>query len=159
MAFFRCQPRGMQAARVSLLPWTISILSTPLGKWPHLLLGPLCLPTTKLGLLPHLPTWSACELPGTLEPNLTDRGPLRSRYRPVCGGSGRPMDLSWPAAGCRGVGSCGQVCSWMLLRQHYGVRCDSGEVSLFLWASVFLSAKWKGLDLIGACPLELGHCL
>lgn len=37
--------------------------------------------------------------------------------------------------------------------------CDFGEVSLFLWASVFLSAKWKGLDLIGACPLELGHSL
>lgn len=36
---------------------------------------------------------------------------------------------------------------------------DFGEASVFLWASVFLSAEWKGLDLIGAYPFKLGHSL
>lgn len=47
----------------------------------------------------------------------------------------------------------------MLLRQHHGVLCDCGEVRLFLWASIFLSAKWKGLDLISESLFDLGHSL
>lgn len=42
---------------------------------------------------------------------------------------------------------------------HHGVLHDFGEVGLFLWASVLLSAKWKGLDSIGECLFELGHSL
>ena len=46
-------------------------------------------------------------------------------------------------ARCRGVDSLSQLWSWMLLKLQHGVLCDFGEVSLFLWSSIFLSSKWK----------------
>lgn len=48
-----------------------------------------------------------------------------------------------PVARCCGVDSLSQLWSWMLLKLQHGVLCDFGEVSLFLWSSIFLSSKWK----------------
>lgn len=69
---------------------------------------------------------------------------------------------SWPAARRCGVGSLCQggakeIASGLKLgvvEVHHGVLYDFGEVSLFLWASVLLSAKWKGLDSISECFLS-----
>ena len=73
--------------------------------------------------------------------------------------SARSLGQRW-ARSCPVAGSSlSQAWSWVLLRQHRGVLCDFGEGSLFLWSSVFLSSKWKGLDLISECLFELGHSL
>lgn len=64
--------------------------------------------------------------------------------------------------GSLGQGGAKEVASGLevdVAEQHHGVLCDFGEVTLFLWASVLLSAKWKGLDFITEYLLEFGPSL
>lgn len=81
MAFFR-QRRGTLAAPVSRLPWTISILSTPLGKWSLLPHGPSGLSTTSPGPRSvSMPGQSVCHQ----EPDPLTEGLCRWRGSSLCG--------------------------------------------------------------------------
>lgn len=143
MAFFsRCQRRGMLAVPASRPPWTTSILSTPLGEWPQLPLGPSGPPTKAWGPLPCL----SCLEPASLcrwSGGSPREGSAVSLDSAGLGAGLLLVAVGWVPSASVEPRKLLQVWSWMLPRQHHGVRCDFGEVRHFLWASVSLSADGR----------------
>lgn len=160
----------MLAAPVSRLPWMISTLTTPLGKWPSAFTTLLVSTPPAQGLHPSLPTYQAVWL---LELAQSTEG--FGQWNHAVLGVEHFSARAWDSGGLGvvlllcvigvGPGKLSQVCSWEDAsggiwggpRQSQQLRAVRLWVGLSLWAFLSLPVKMEELEFAGKHLFYLRH--